>query len=189
MENKCTIDDLQLIDQLFVAKLNQLQDFLNSLKIEDVKEEKAFQRTKERIKHAILLVPVRFQDPKIVNHRSEMMNIDPYINPFGGQRQINVVEVQYPFEGSEELFQYHPGSFSFTDPTIYLPEGKSVTIEVTTERLEKEPVLLQSNRQIGLTKSIINAINTRVETWSKILDNQIDEKLLLKRQEILDFYN
>ena len=189
MENKCTIDDQQFIMQLFVAKTNDLQEILNNLKIDEVKEDKAFKRTSERIKNAILLVPVRLQDPKIINHRSEMMNLDPYIYPMGGQRQITIAEVQYPFEGSTELFHYRPDSVSFSDPTVYLPVGNSIIIEVATERLEKEPVLLQAHRQFGLTKSIISAVNIQVENWLKNMESQIDEKLQLKRQEILDFYS
>jgi len=70
-----------------------------------------------------------------------------------------------------------------------LPVGNNITIEVATERLEKEPVLIRAYRQFGLTKSIINAVNIQVENWLKNMESQIDEKLQLKKQEILAFYN
>lgn len=189
MENKSTFHEFQLIMELFRSKHNELQDIINNLKINDVKEDKTFIRTKERIKNQILLQPVRFQEPRVSDHRSELRKMVPnYIDPFGGQRQVTIAEVEFPFEGSEELFGYRPDSVSYSDPTVYLPIGGSVKVEIIIERLDKEAVLLQANREMSLTKNLINDINSQTENWSKSMDRQIDDMLDAKRKELIKFY-
>ena len=189
MERKTTVNEYQFIFELFRLKDRELQEILNNLKIEDVKEEKAFLRTKEKVKAQIIVNPIHFKEPKISNHRSELRNIDPYINPLGGQRQVTIAEVEFSFDGSPELFGYRPESVSYSDPTVYLPVGKSVKVDVLTERLEKAAVLLQSNQQMRLTFDLINSINTQVESWSKGMEQQIDDRLQIKRKELIEFYS
>lgn len=188
MERKTTFRDYQFIHELFTAKQNELQHILNNLKINDVKEGKAFEKTKEQIKQQIMIQPVRFQDPRITDHRSELQPIPEYINPFGGQRRVTIVEVEFPFEGSEELFGYRPDQLTYSDPTVYLPVGKSIKVEVLLERLEKEAALREANRQFNLTKNIISTVNTEAENWSKNVEKQIDTLLDAKRQELIEFY-
>jgi len=189
MERKTTFREYQFIHELFNAKQNELQHIIDNLKVNDVKEGKAFEKTKEQIKRQILLQSVRFQDPRISDHRSELQPIPEYINPFGGQRRVTIVEVEFPFEGSEELFGYRPDQLTFSDPTVYLPVGQTIKVEVLLERLDKETALREANRQFSLTKNIINAVNTQAENWSKSIEHQIDTLLEAKRKELIEFYS
>lgn len=189
MEEKSTIHGLKTIWELFRTKNQELQDIINNLQINEVKEEKNFLNLQKSIKNQILLHPVLFNDPKIAKHRSEIRNMQPnYLNPFGGQRQITIVEVEFSFEGSRELFGYSPDSLTYSDPTVYLPIGNTVTVEVIVDRLEKEIVLTEASQKMGLTRSIITSINAQAESWTKSMEQQIEEKLQLKRQELVDFY-
>ena len=178
MEKKSTLDDLHFMHELFQQKNNDFRDMINNLKIGDVKDEKTFQKTKERIKNQVLLTPVLFESPKITDNRTEMR-----------QRQITIVEVKFPFQGSAELFEYRPDSITFYDPTVYLPIGNSVNVEVIVEKLNKEEVLSIANKQIALTIGLINAINPQIEAWSKRMTTQIDDQLQEKRKELIDLYS
>jgi len=189
MENKTTIDGIKFIMGLFQQKRNELKDRLENLCVTDVKEDNIFLRTKEAIRNQIILHPVTFQDPVILGHRSEIITDQPnYINPFGGQRRITVVEVQFPFTGSSELFYYRPDSVRYSDPTVYLPDGNTVTVNVLTEQLDKAKVLLSAQQQFGLTKSIINDINSQIVQWGKQIDQEIEQTLGEKRKLLLEFY-
>ena len=190
MKNKSTLNNNRHMHELFQARNNQFSEMINSLKITDVKEEKVLKDTKERIKSQILLTPVLFELPKIVDDRTENRQMGPnYLNPLGGQQQVKIVTVEFPFTGSNELFGVSPDSVSFSDPTIYLPIGNSVPVEIVVEKLDKEEVLQKANKAMSLTKELIKDINPQIEGWSKRMENQIDEHLQAKRQELLDLYS
>jgi hypothetical protein len=188
MENKVTIDALHFIFELFRSKEREYKDIIDNLQIDDVKEEKIFIKRKAGIKKQILLSPVSFKDPKIAGHHTEEREVDPCINPLGGKRKVTIVEVEFPFDGSPELFEYRPDSVSYSDPTVYLPSGNSIIVEVETATLDKTNVQNLSRKNLALTISIINSLNGQIEGWSKRMESIIDETLAKKRTELMEFY-
>ena len=188
MENKTILDALHFIFELFRSKDKMLKDLIDNLQINDVKEGRKFELTKERIKNKILLSPVSFKDPKIKRHHTEEKGVDPYLNPLGGTRKVTIVEVEFPFVGSPELFEFRPDSVYVSDPTVYLPTGNFITVEVETEILDKANVMNLAQKNLALTISIINSLNGQIEDWSKRMESTIDETIDKKRKELIEFY-
>ena len=182
---------LQMISYLFQAKEQQLNDTLGNLKPNDLTDSN-FEQTLSRIKKSILLTPVTFEEPKILDHRSEERQMQGnYQNPFSHHRQVITATVQFPFEGSAELFEYMPDGFAFggSSTRVYQPDyGNSITIDVEVDSLDKELVLSKARKQMDTTFSLIKQINPTAENWSKTKEPQIDSKLKTKKEELDNFY-
>jgi hypothetical protein len=107
----------------------------------------------------------------------------------GGTQDIFIVTVDFPFSGSNELFEITPINVSYTMGRIYQPYGNSVSIEVTLTELNKEKALSEARGIMEATKSLVEANNEQATDWSNTMDSKIDSLLQQKRKEILDFYS
>ncbi len=182
---------LRSLSYLTQEKEQELKEIVGNLKPNDL-DDSHFDHTLERIKGQVLLNPVTFDDPKIRDHRTEDRQMQGNaINPFPHRKQITIVDVEFPFEGSEELFSHSPNGYSFggSGTRVYQPDyGNSITIEVEVDNLDKDLVLSRARQQMDTTFSLIKQINPSVESWSRTKESQIESMLKNKKDELDNFY-
>ncbi|NLZ46133.1 MAG: hypothetical protein GX896_05525 [Clostridiales bacterium] len=184
---------LQINSNLFSIRENELKHLVGNLKPNDVKDDVQFTHTTARIKNNVLLKPVTFQDPKITNHSQVEKNYPPdFQNLFGGKRMINIISVEFQFDGSSELFNYSPNNLSFgssSNMRVYQPYGNSITVDVELPDLDKNKAISAAKAQMEMTFGVINGNNTQAIQWNMSIESSIDSMLIAKRKELLDFYS
>ncbi len=86
---------LSIIDNLYIAKEKELRLLAGNLQPHDLKTDQDFQETVKAVKNRILLNPVIFEQPKIVDHYQETKQMpSSYQNPWGGPREVFVIPPQ-----------------------------------------------------------------------------------------------
>ena len=189
--NGLTPMQLKPISYLFQAKDQNLKDILGNLKPNDVKDTN-LSNTLNRIKKDVLLTPVTFGDPKILDHSSEERQMQGnFQNPFPHCRQVITARVEFPFEGSSELFSYMPDGYAFggSSTRVYQPDYGTITIDVEVDQLDKDLMLSKARQQMDTTSSLIKQINPSAENWSKTKEPQIESALKSKKEELDSFYS
>lgn len=185
---------LQINSALFTKKQKEFELIAGNLRINEVKEDADFQKTINRVKNSILLNSVTFQEPTITGHQQVEKQFPPdYQNMWGGARQINIISVEFRFEGSTELFNYSPNGLSFgssSNMRIFQPNyGNSITIEIELATLDKNTALNSARAQMEMTFSVINGNNQQAEQWNRTMEATIESTLIEKRKELLEFYS
>lgn len=184
---------LKINSELFSSKHKELNNLIGNLTLNDVKKNTQFTRTTKRIKDAILLKPVTFREPKITGNYQMEKTVPPnYQNMWGGKRQINVITVEFQFDGSPELFNYSPNNISFGSSSnlrVYQPYGNSISVKIELQKLDKNAVLSSAKAQMEMTFGVINGNNTQAQQWSNSIEPTIDSMLAAKRKELIDLYN
>lgn len=177
---------------LFEEKSKEFKRLVSELDIDDVKLDKQFNATKSRIKKDILLKSVKFNQP-VINKKpyTTQKRVDPYLNPMGGTKDVQVVTVDFPFnsDGSEELFTVIPIGVIFSQGEVYQPDGNSVPVEVEMDKLDKPLAISKTNQLMNTTFDIITKNNIQAEDWSKRMETIIDSRLEERRKELIDFSN
>jgi len=194
MSNYVSPIQLRINSELFSSKQRELNELVGNLSLNDVKEDTQFARTTHRIKNAILLKPVTFQEPKITGNYQTEKTVPPnYQDMWGGKRQINIITVEFRFDGSPELFSYYPNNLSFgssSNMRVYQPSGGNViSVEVELPDLDKNKAINAAKAQMEMTFGLINGNNSQAEQWSKTIELTIDSMLAAKRKEIIDLYS
>lgn len=191
MSSTLSTFELGINSQLFESRRRELNQLVGDLKLSEVKEDPQFARTTKRVKDAILLRPVTFQEPRIVDNSQVEKNFPPsYQNLFGGRRLVNVVTVEFKFEGSPELFNYMPSNISIGGTRVYQPgSGKVITVEVELSILDKALALNNAKEQMKTTFDIIDANNGQAQQWSASMESVIESALAAKRKELIYLYN
>ena len=100
-----------------------------------------------------------------------------------------MVTVDFPFEGSEELFQYMPSGVGLTMGRFYQPSGNRVSVQVTVTALDKNAVITEAKNKMSATFELINANNTQAKQWTASKEPMIDTLMAQKRKELNDFYS
>lgn len=184
--------NLKSISYLFEEKSQLLKSLINNLKPNDVKDG-YYDQTLDRIKKEVLLTPVTIGEPKIIDHRSEVRQMPAnYMNPFPHKKDVTTVSVQFPFEGSRELFSYSPSGYSYSSSStgVYQPSSKdSILITVEVDALDKEVTLSKARQQMETTFSLIRQINPSAENWTKSQEPMIEEMLQNRKSELDNFYS
>jgi hypothetical protein len=192
MSSSLSTFELRINSELFESKRRDLNQLVGNLKLNEVKEDAQFASTTQRIKDAILLRPVTFQEPKIADHSQIEKNFPPsYQNMFGGRRQVNVITVEFNFDGSPELFNYVPSSFSISgNSRVHQPDyGNTITVDVELPTLDKTLALNSAKDQMKTTFDIIQGNNSQAQQWSTSMEPTIESALATKRKELLDLYS
>lgn len=184
---------LRINSELFSSKQKELQQIVGNLNIKDVKEDEQFEKTTQRAKNSILLKPVTFQEPTIKGHYQTEKSFPPnYQNMWGGSRQINVITVEFKFEGSPELFAYSPNGLSFgssSNMRVFQPDyGNSITVDVELATLDKNAALSTAKGQMEMTFGVINGNNQQIQQWNQSIEVAIENALAAKRKELIEFY-
>jgi hypothetical protein len=184
-----SINELKRIHYLFQDKTSECKALIDSLTITEVKDANVFETTKERLKQQILLKPVHILEPKIIGDRTETRNLTFEQQVQGALREVKILTVSYPFEGSRELFNYTPmNGFSYSDPTVFEPSGNCVEIDVALPSIDKAAALNEAKNKFSLTISIITQNNTAAAEWSKSMEGRIDSELDKRREELVGLY-
>lgn len=179
---------------LFEAKKNELKQLVGNLKIDEVKDDERFKRTIQRIKGNILLKPVTFQEPKITgNSTDERIVSSNFQDMWGGKKQINVITIEFKFDGSSELFNYGPNGLSFGSSgnnRIYQPGyGNSIDVQIELQTLDKIIALDSAKAQMELTFSVITGNNEQAKQFNVSIEPIIEQMLIAKRKELIDLYS
>lgn len=186
-----TIPNLQFIDFLFQERKKTLNELVAALQINDVKEDVCFVKTVERIKKQILLTPVTFGEPTISDQYETTRDVPPNSQQmWGGQQKVFNVTVDFPFTGSNELFENAPNNVSYggSSMRVYQPGYNSVPIEVQITQLDKKIALSEAKRMMETTINMIAKSNPQVTQWNTSIEPVIDGMLNKKREELINFY-
>ena len=193
MSNFVSPYQLQINSELFSDKQRELNSLVGNLSLNDVKDDEQFIRSTKKIKDAILLRPVTFHDPKITNnYQIEKTFQASYQDMWGGKKLVNIITVEFSFDGSPELFNYSPNNLSYSSSSnmrVYQPYGNAISVEVELFTLEKERALSEARKQMEMTFGVINGNNLQAQQWSNSIEQNIDHLLAIKRKELLDLYS
>lgn len=193
MSNYVSPMQLRINSELFSSKQRELNELVGNLSLNDVKEDTQFARTTQRIKDAILLKPVTFQEPKITGNYQTEKTVPPnYQDMWGGKRQVNIITVEFRFDGSPVLFNYSPNNLSFgssSNMRVYQPFGNVISVEVELPDLDKNKALNAARVQMEMTFGVINGNNAQAQQWSNSIEPTIDSMLTAKRKEVIDLYS
>ena len=193
MSNYVSPMQLRINSELFSSKQRELNELVGNLSLNDVKEDIQFARTTQRIKDAILLKPVTFQEPKITGNYQTEKTVPPnYQDMWGGKRQVNIITVEFQFDGSPELFNYYPNNLSFgssSNMRVYQPYGNVISVEVELPDLDKSKAINAAKAQMEMTFGVINGNNAQAQQWSNSIEPTIDSMLVAKKKEVIDLYS
>lgn len=195
MTNFKSISELPTIDfELPKKRQNELENLINNLKYQEIDTEEKFKSTLQLLKNRILVNPVSFEQPKIVDHRQTEKDY-PSNSPFqrGGRRNIFVVTVEVKFSGDVELFKYVPNGYSFGSndiPYMYQPSGQSIRLEIDTPLLEqKDQILAEANRRLSITYNFVRRNSEYIETWNTSMGPTIEQKLSSHLDKLKKLYS
>jgi hypothetical protein len=187
-----TISTVQLstLDNLFLSKENEVKDTIANLTVNEVKEDARFTATVQRIKDQTKLTPVVIGEPKITDNNTITRNVAPnFQDMWGGQRKFEVVTVEFPFTGSEELFNFRASGIALTMGSVYLPSYNTISIDVQLQQLNKDVALNSANSEIALTKELIKQNNPFAEQWNNKINATIDTLAEQRRKQLLELYS
>lgn len=174
--------------QLLQERAAKINSLINNLKIDEVRDDKAFGRTKTRIKDAVLLRPGVIGDPKFVDHRYEERPLTMQQQLIGGiSREHYVHKISVPISGSREVFHHMPTqgfSYSSSDRGLLVPYGNTIDIEVDLPQLNPKQAIAQANSLLAMTKQFVDYNNATLQVWNPNVEQIIEQKLSSKREEL-----
>ncbi|MGI8636062.1 MAG: hypothetical protein ACR2KZ_11740, partial [Segetibacter sp.] len=85
-----------------------------------------------------------------------------YNNLWGGPQTIQVITVEFPYTGSEELFNYRTGE-SLSMGHIYEPSYRAISVEVQLPQLNKEQALSKAKQEMSITFELIRQNNPNIQ--------------------------
>jgi hypothetical protein len=185
--------DLTIISDLFKKKERELNEWVENLQLEHVKENKQFEETKQQVKNRILFTPVEVEEnPEIKSHETTTVNVNPYLNPMAREQKAYLVYLEFTlYRGDEELFYYAPRNMtikSSTDSNIYPPEENSIPIEVKIGKFDKNLAIQQAKQHMQATFELIKKNNEEAKEWNEQKAKEINSKLEQQRKKLLKFY-
>ena len=192
MDSYIVITQLPTIYELYQSKKKELEDIIENLTKVQVEKDKAFNKTTESIYNQILLKPVQFKEPKINGHHSITKKRSEAERMFYGDWRGYNVEIEFPFEGSYELFSYAPNgaTHSSNSMRVFQPNGSYfVLISIDALDLERNKVLQEAKNKMECTFNLITTANAQAETWSNAMKIQINAALIEQRKKLLAFYS
>ncbi len=173
-------------------KESRINVLINNLKINDVRDDTAFEKTTARIKHELLIQPVVFGQPKYIDHTFEDVPLTMQQQVLGGiSRNHYTHEIAFPFSGDSELFSHIPESgFSFGahDRGLILPYGNVINVEVDIPELNPDRAINEARNLLSMTFQFVNANNASLQAWTPMIENRIDEQLRQKRTELISIF-
>jgi len=169
------------------SKINTL---VNSLKIADVKEDTAFQANRKRIKEQVLLKPVSFEEPKIIDYQYSERQVSFVDQMNGTSRHAYVFQISVPFSGNSELISHACASPSFgsSERGIITPGWNGITLYVNLSADEPEQAKIRANQDLIPTIRNAESNNATVEVWNRTLEAKIDQALNTKRTNLIQKY-
>lgn len=182
---------LPFITQLKKNRETRINTLINNLKLNDVKDDIIFEKTKTGIKSEILLIPVVFSEPRFVDYEFKEIPLTMQQQLMGMNRNHYIHNVSFPFTGNTELFSHIPEqgfSFSSSDHGLIIPYGNTLDIEVDLPELGPEKAIPQARNLLSMTFQFVNSNNNAVNSWNVIIEQRIDEQIKNKREELIRIF-
>lgn len=181
------------LSQFLSDRVAKIHSLVNQLKFPNVEKDEDFEKSKQKIKDSILLTPVTIGTPIFKDYEYEERTVRPEQLFFGNapSRDNYIHEVTFPFTGSQELFDYCPGSFSTmsSDHGLIKPStSKSITVYVELNEISPDTAISQSQNLIRLTKEFVEGNSREVKLWNTAIEKQIDEVMENKRNELFRIF-
>jgi hypothetical protein len=161
------------------------------LKLIDVKDDTAFEKTTSKIKEKILLTPVTIKEPSLVDYKFEERPLTHIQQLNGGNPNHYLHNIIFIFTGSADLFQYTPESgFSFTssDHGIIEPVANALLVEVDLPELNPNQALAEARKLTRMNFEFIEKNNASIKQWLVVIEKRIDEQLKQKRIELINLF-
>lgn len=169
------------------AKINML---VNNLRIADVQEDSTFQLNKKRIKDQILLKPVHFDEPKIVDSQYSERHVSWEDQLNGVSRQVYTFQVSVPFSGNSDLISHACASpvYGSSDKGIVIPNWNSIILYVQLSADEPEQAKEEARKDLAPTIQNAESNNATVENWNRTVEIKIDQALDFRRADLIQKY-
>jgi hypothetical protein len=179
--------------QFLSERGSKIRVLVNQLKFPDVEKDEDFEKSKQKIKNAILLTPVAMGVPVFKDYEYEERNIRVEQRFFDGQpsRDNYIHEISFPFTGSQELFNYSPSSYSTrsSDHGLIKPStSNSVTVYVELNEISPDSAISQAHSLIRLTNEFVEGNSKEVKTWNTAIEKHIDDVMEAKQNELFRIF-
>lgn len=177
-----SILNLGLLRNLIVNKEFQLNDMITKIHKTNVDNESAYRRTLNHLRNNLLLRKVVIsQEGIIVDHSNA---------PNGAYAYLVDVAFDLNTDASIELFSCRTGEGGTVvgSPLIYQPFDGKIHVTIATNNLDKKGILDHANNAISLTRKLIDTNNAEIESWVTTFEKKIEQKLEVKRDEIMKLY-
>ncbi|MEI6852803.1 MAG: hypothetical protein WCL06_08175 [Bacteroidota bacterium] len=171
----------EILFDLPLKKRRELEKIFSALSAASFSNDHQFAKTLKMVKDKIIIQPVTFHEPIILDQYSREKNFLPGVDQMlAGNRRVFFILAEIKFDGSPELFKYRPGSYphySGNFPNIYQPLENKITFEVEFFTLiHKEQVMEGINKQLFLTKTFINSNNQFINRWNQSISWYIENR-------------
>ncbi|GAA5097813.1 hypothetical protein GCM10023210_33220 [Chryseobacterium ginsengisoli] len=171
-----------------------LKQEINSIKHSEINTPQNRELKLENVKRKLLWQEVTISDFKIVNHRSETIQVSPsFQNPFQGQTvDVFIVTVEATTTGNSELFNYSPQAIRFSsnmDSNVYQPVNDKITIDIQSKMLDKKLIIEEANKKMIFTNYLIENNNQYITDFNRSFENRIEEHFNQKADEIEQLYS
>jgi hypothetical protein len=88
---------------------------------------------------------------------------------------VNVITIEFKFDGSPELFMYVPANISINGTQVYQPDyGNTITLDLELPSLDKTIALNSARDQMKTTFDIIQWNNSPAQQWSTSMEPIIE---------------
>lgn len=181
---------MPLITDLLQKRESKINTLINNLKIEDVKDNTAFDRTTLRIKREVLLSEVVIGEGKFINHEYQEITLNFHQQVSGGSKNHYYHEISFPFTGSRELLTYRPVEFEFFSNSRGLiePNSADLTVYVDMPELNPSKAIEQAGVILSMTTQFARKNNTVVKSWVEVVEKHIDAELIKKREQLIKLF-
>jgi hypothetical protein len=193
--NSISHGELGMIDfDLIPKKGEQLDRLIANLKLRELENEEQYQFTFTSIKRAIILKPVQFQQPRIIDHEQVERQVQAsYLNPFSHKQKVFIVTVEIKIneDGSPELFEYTPNGYQVGGVTsVYQPNFNSITIDIEAPTLDNPNAIIEeANKKMELTYQFIRSNNATAERFNSTIEQTIESKLKAQKEKLQKLYS
>jgi hypothetical protein len=183
--------NLQNLLELKKERESKIDLLINNLKIENVKEESSFNKSKDRIKKEILFNPVKLGDLKFMDYEYVEKSVSFEQQLIGGRKGHYIHKLSLIFSGSGELFEYTPEEgFTFTssDHGVILPTANAIFIDVDLPELNPSESVNEARRLLRMTFEFVEKNNISINQWNAKIEPKIDSLLEQKRKQLIDLF-
>jgi hypothetical protein len=157
----------------------KITTLINSLKIDDVKEDSSYAKTIAKIKSEVAISLVEIQDPVHKDFKYDSTS-----------RQY-VHDISFPFTGDKELFRLTPPSgisFGGSDHGIIAPLSNSIIVHVPQTDTDPQKAISSARQLLRLTISIAESNNVSLKDWNERTAQRVESELAVKREELIRFF-
>ena len=179
------------LSQLTSQRIQSISPLINKLKFKEVEEDKIFEETKQRIKKAVLLVPLTIEEPVFEDYDYEEIPLKFEQQIFGNVSKDHYYHtVTYKYTGDKELFMHTPDNFSYysSDHGVIEPSRNTIKVIVDLQEINPEKSKDEANKLFRLTKNIGETNSSTIKPWNIAVEKRIDEELEAKRNELFKIF-